>query len=84
MKHEFNFFTINGRCFPYDNPLPVSLGDTVRIRFGNIQMNHHPMHIHGHQFSVVGADGYPIKKENQIKKYDISGIRRNMGYRIYC
>ena len=71
MKHEFNFFTINGRCFPYDNPLPVSLGDTVRIRFGNIQMNHHPMHIHGHQFSVVGADGYPIKKENQIKKNTI-------------
>ncbi|MGE6515597.1 multicopper oxidase domain-containing protein [Lysinibacillus sphaericus] len=42
-----------------------------RVRFGNIQMNHHPMHLHGHQFSVVGADGFPIAEHTQICKNTI-------------
>lgn len=39
----------------------VSYGYTVKIRFGNIQMHHHPIHLHGHEFKVIGADGFPIK-----------------------
>lgn len=68
---HFNFFTMNGKCYPLTKPLPVCFGDTVRVRFGNIQMAHHPIHLHGHQFRVVGADGYPIKKETQIYKNTI-------------
>lgn len=68
---SFNFFTINGTCYPRTLPLKVNYGDTVRVRFGNIQMHHHPIHLHGHQFQVVGADGFPISRENQICKNTI-------------
>ena len=43
-------FTINGKCFPSTSPMPIKYGDIVRLRLGAIQINHHPMHIHGHQF----------------------------------
>ena len=53
---------MNGKCYPNTKPLPVSYGDIVNIRFGNIQMHHHPIHLHGHEFKIVGADGFPIRK----------------------
>lgn len=31
MSDDFNFFTINGRCFPYVTPLKVTGGENVRI-----------------------------------------------------
>lgn len=71
VKPEFNFFTINGKCYPDTKPLPVEYGDTVRVRFGNIQMHHHPMHLHGHQFRVIGADGFPVARDTQIYKNTI-------------
>jgi hypothetical protein len=34
---DFNFFTMNGRCFPFTTtPLAVEIGENVRIRLGNI------------------------------------------------
>lgn len=57
MSHDFNFFTINGRCFPYVTPLKIKLGENVWIRFGNFGHDAHPMHIHGHQFTVSASDG---------------------------
>lgn len=71
IKPDFNFFTINGRCYPLTEPLRVRYGDMVKVRFGNIQMNHHPIHLHGHQFKVVGADGFPIAPHTQICKNTI-------------
>lgn len=68
---NFNFFTMNGTCYPKTLPLKVSYGDTVRVRFGNIQMHHHPIHLHGHQFRVVGADGFPVRESAQIYKNTI-------------
>jgi hypothetical protein len=35
----------------------VGLNDKVRIRFGNLTMTNHPIHIHGHEFTVTGTDG---------------------------
>jgi hypothetical protein len=29
----------------------------VRIRVGNLTMTNHPLHLHGHEFSVTGTDG---------------------------
>ncbi|WP_238884369.1 multicopper oxidase family protein [Clostridium sp. YIM B02551] len=72
MAHEFNFFTINGKCFPNTTPLSTKLGDTVRIRLGNISMNSHPIHIHGHQFFVVASDGNSIPYNNQMIKNTIN------------
>jgi FtsP/CotA-like multicopper oxidase with cupredoxin domain len=92
---HFNFFTINGTCYPKTKPLLTDYGDIVHIRIGNIQMEHHPMHLHGHQFKVAGADGYPIQKCSQISKntilvasgetWDIEFLANNPGiWPLHC
>lgn len=60
MSHDFNFFTINGRCFPFTTPLDVRQGENMHIRLGNIGHDAHPMHIHGHQFMITASDGNPM------------------------
>ena len=38
----------------------------MRIRFGNLSaMSHHPMHLHGYSFMIVGTDGGPIAPSAQ-------------------
>ena len=32
----------------------------MRIRVGNLTMTNHPIHMHGHEFTVTGTDGGPI------------------------
>jgi FtsP/CotA-like multicopper oxidase with cupredoxin domain len=54
---NFNMWTFNSRVFPGIDPLPVRLGDRVRIRVGNLTMTNHPIHLHGHRFAVSGTDG---------------------------
>jgi FtsP/CotA-like multicopper oxidase with cupredoxin domain len=58
---EFNWLTINGRSGPATTPMLVKLGERVRIRIVNLGMDHHPMHIHGHQFVVTGTEGGRIR-----------------------
>ncbi|MDO8678631.1 MAG: copper oxidase [Acidobacteriota bacterium] len=54
---EFNWLTLNGKAGPATTPLIVRLGERVRIRLVNLGMDHHPMHLHGHQFEVTGSEG---------------------------
>jgi len=54
---EFNWLTINGKAGPATTPMIVKQGERVRLRIVNIGMDHHPMHIHGHQFYVTGTEG---------------------------
>lgn len=55
---DFNVLTMNGKAFPGTTPMVAALGEKVRIRFGNLSsMDHHPMHLHGTSFQVVGTDG---------------------------
>lgn len=78
-----NFFTINGRCFPYTSLLPVKKDEHVRLRFGNIGMMNHPIHFHGHQFYETAMDGNSIRKENQFLKNTIlisSGTTRDIEF----
>jgi FtsP/CotA-like multicopper oxidase with cupredoxin domain len=57
MSMEFNWLTMNGKAGPAISPLLVKLGERVRIRFVNLGMDHHPMHLHGNQFVVTGTEG---------------------------
>ena len=59
---DFNLWTWNSRIFPGISPLVVRKNDKVRIRIGNLTMTNHPIHIHGHEFSVTGTDGGPTPK----------------------
>ena len=54
---EFNWLTFNGLCAPATTPLIVQLGARVRLRFVNLGMDHHPIHLHGNQFVITGTEG---------------------------
>jgi FtsP/CotA-like multicopper oxidase with cupredoxin domain len=54
---DFNLWTFNSRAFPGTDPMVARLGERVRIRVGNLTMTNHPIHLHGHEFVVVGTDG---------------------------
>ena len=57
MSMEFNWLTFNGKSGPATTPLIVRLGDRVRLRLINLGMDHHPIHLHGHQFVITGTEG---------------------------
>jgi manganese oxidase len=57
MNMEFNWLTFNGKSGPATTPLVVRHGERVRIRLINLGMDHHPIHLHGHQFVVTGTEG---------------------------
>ena len=63
---EFNMWTWNSRVFPGIDPLPVRLGDRVRVRIGNLTMTNHPIHLHGHSFVGTCTDGGWIPESAQI------------------
>ncbi|MFD1269295.1 multicopper oxidase domain-containing protein [Paenibacillus motobuensis] len=89
LSDMFNFFTINGRCYPFTTPLPVASGDRVKLRLANVGMNAHPMHLHGHQFVISASDRNTIALANRLTKntipvasgetFDIEGFANNPG-----
>jgi len=54
---DFNMWTWNSRVFPGIDHIVAGKGDKVRIRFGNLTMTNHPIHMHGHDFKVSCTDG---------------------------
>ncbi len=59
---DFNLWTFNSRVFPGIDHLVVRKGDRVRVRIGNLTMTNHPIHIHGHNFTVACTDGGWVPK----------------------
>jgi len=57
MNMEFNWLSFNGKAGPATTPLIVRHGERVRIRLINLGMDHHPIHLHGHQFVITGTEG---------------------------
>jgi manganese oxidase len=62
---DFNLFTFNSRVFPGTAPLVVRRGQRVRLRFANVSMDNHPIHLHGHQFKLTGTEGGSIPPSAQ-------------------
>jgi hypothetical protein len=63
LSMEFNWLTFNGKSGPATTPMLVRQGERVRIRIVNIGMDHHPIHLHGHQFSVTGTEAGRIPRQ---------------------
>jgi hypothetical protein len=63
---DFNIFTFNSKVFPATEHLVVKTGDHVRIRLGNLSMDEHPIHLHGHNFKVTGTDGGKVPATAQL------------------
>ena len=59
---NFNLWSWNSRVFPGIDPFVVRKGDRVRIRFGNLTMTNHPIHMHGYDFEVTCTDGGWVPK----------------------
>jgi len=73
VMEAYNVFTLNGKAFPATKPLVVRQGERVRLRLINVSsMSFHPMHLHGHQFKVVAADGNPVPEAAQLTKNTIT------------
>lgn len=62
---EFNWFTFNGKSAPDIEYITVKQGERVRLRFGNLTMDSHPIHIHGFTWKEVGTEGGPIPEAAQ-------------------
>lgn len=58
LQMDFNVLTMNGKVMPATEPLVANLGDIVWVRYGNLSsMDHHPIHLHGYSFKIIGSDG---------------------------
>ena len=54
-------FTLDGNSFPHTPMLMVKPGQLVRLRFVNdADAGDHPMHLHGHTFTVLTKNGHPL------------------------
>ncbi len=53
-------FTINGKSFPYTQPIVAKLGDKIRVRYLNEGLMSHPMHLHGMPQLIFAKDGYHL------------------------
>ncbi len=62
---DFNMWTFNSRVFPGTEHLVARTGDRVRVRFGNLSMWNHPIHVHGHAWKIVATDGGQIPEAGQ-------------------
>jgi len=60
LNDSFLGFTVNGRSFPYTQPLTATVGERIRIRFMNEGLMIHPMHLHGMPMRVFAKDGYNL------------------------
>ena len=66
---DFNVLTMNGRVFPFVDPLVVRTGQRVRMRLCNLSaMDHHPIHLHGYEFHETAMDGQRIPEDQQRRK----------------
>ncbi|MCB0939420.1 MAG: multicopper oxidase family protein [Mycobacterium sp.] len=59
-------WAINGR--PYDQTIPLTIqeGQHATLTFTNNTMMWHPMHLHGHTFQVIKADGSPGPRKDTV------------------
>jgi len=62
---DFNAFTFNGRTYPGTSRLVIRKDQRARIHFANVSMDSHPIHIHGHSFTIVETDGGQLPKSTQ-------------------
>lgn len=68
---DFNYFTFNGHIFPGTESLVAKRGERVRIRFANLSMDNHPMHLHGFAFTVTAQGGWQLP---EAARYQTSTI----------
>jgi multicopper oxidase len=59
-------WTINGEPYSKTDPLHVRQGQRPTVTFDNSTMMYHPIHLHGHTFQVIKADGTPGARKDTV------------------
>ncbi len=73
---DFNYFTFNSTVWPETEPLVVKQGEKVRMRFGNLSMDSHPIHLHGYEFRVTA---HGAKRMNPSAQYEVVTVNVPVG-----
>lgn len=58
------YWTINNKIYPDTETIAVALGQRVRFNYFNQSPMPHPMHLHGHFFTVGGSQG--VRKDTVL------------------
>jgi multicopper oxidase len=62
---QYNWM-INGEPYSKTNPLHVRQGQRPTLAFDNTTMMYHPIHLHGHTFQLIKADGTPGARKDTV------------------
>ncbi|GAA4296531.1 multicopper oxidase family protein [Mycobacterium paraffinicum] len=62
---QYNW-TINGKPYSAAEPLHIREGERPTITFDNASMMYHPIHLHGHTFQLIKADGSPGARKDTL------------------
>ncbi|OBK47629.1 multicopper oxidase family protein [Mycobacterium sp. 1081908.1] len=62
---QYNW-TINGKPYSQTDPLRVREGERPTITFDNTTMMYHPIHLHGHTYQLIKADGSPGPRKDTV------------------
>jgi FtsP/CotA-like multicopper oxidase with cupredoxin domain len=63
---------MNGKGFPYNEPMKVATGERFLLRMINLGVGNHPMHLHGHDVYMVAKDGNPLPNPWEVNTVDIA------------
>ena len=62
---QYNWM-INGKPYGQTDPLHVREGERPTITFDNTTMMYHPIHLHGHTYQLIKADGSPGPRKDTV------------------
>jgi uncharacterized membrane protein len=69
---DFNLFTFNSVLYPNIESLVVKTGQRVRIRLANVMMSSHPIHLHGHEFTITRKGAQRLHPSAQYTEVTVS------------
>jgi manganese oxidase len=58
LQSGFEVLSINGKSYPYTEPLEYTAGDKIRWRVINPGVSEHPMHLHGAFYQVLSLGNF--------------------------
>ena len=58
VQEGFEVVSINGKSYPYTEPLEYTAGETIRWRVINPTFAEHPMHLHGAFYDILSMGDY--------------------------
>ncbi len=87
-------YTLNGKVFPETGMIMVKEGQVVKLHFDNQTNLYHPMHLHGHVFTVLAQNGKPLSGSPVYQDtvlvpphatYDVAFVANNPGiWMLHC